>query len=202
MHDHRVGRRNIDSAFDDCGRQKHVIFPVVKGIHPVIKLTCRHLAMRNDIADLGNVILQKGFNLGNVLDPRHHKETLPAAIMFAQKRLAYGDGVEFGHIGADRQAIHRRRTDDRQIPHPGQRHLQGSGDRRGREGQNVDVGFQRFQPLFVGYAKSLFFIYNQKSKILKTHAFGQKCMGADHDVHRAVSQFVACLRHGLGRHKP
>ena len=132
VNDHRVGGRNIDARFHDGRGQKHIVFAVVKGIHPFIKFACRHLAMGDHNADLGHLIAQERLDLGQVFDPGNDKEGLAAAVMLAQQRLAQCDRVELGHIGADRKPVDRRCADHRQIAHPRQRHLQGARNGRGR----------------------------------------------------------------------
>src|SRR5690606_23418093 len=37
VHNHRIGRWNVETRFHNCGRQKHVIFAVVEGIHNVFE---------------------------------------------------------------------------------------------------------------------------------------------------------------------
>src|SRR3546814_14461072 len=52
--DQRVGARNIEARFDDRRRYQHVLFAVVKGAHPLLDLARRHLAVGDDIFDLGH----------------------------------------------------------------------------------------------------------------------------------------------------
>ena len=49
-----------------------------------------------------------------------------------------------------------------------------------------------FQPLLVVHAKALFLIHDQQAQILEGHTLGQKRMGADHDIDRAIGH--AALR--------
>ena len=81
-------RRDVEAGLDDGGREQHVVAAVVEGVHPVVELGRRHLAVRDDVADLGDVVLQELLGLGQVGDARHDEERLPAAIALAQQRLA------------------------------------------------------------------------------------------------------------------
>ncbi len=81
--------------------------------------------------------------------------------MLAQQRLANGQGIERRHIGADRQAIDRRRGDEGQIAHAGKRQLQGARDRRRRKREDVHIGFEAFQSFLMGDAEMLLFVDDQ-----------------------------------------
>ena len=119
MNDHRVGRGNIQPRFHDGRRQKHVKLAVIESVHLVVELPRRHLAMGHDDRNLGHLIGQPVLDLGQIADAWDNKERLPAAIVFAQKRLAERHRVELADIGADRQTVDRRRADDREIAHTG-----------------------------------------------------------------------------------
>ena len=84
MHDHRVGGRDIQTGFHNRRGQQDVIFPVVKGVHPVVELSGGHLPMGNKIGQLGQLLFQERFDFGQIGDAGHNIEGLPAAIMFAQ----------------------------------------------------------------------------------------------------------------------
>ena len=87
--------------------------------------------------------------------------------MFAQQSLADGDAVKFADIGADRQPVDRRRADDRQITHTGQRQLQRARNRRGRQGQHMHIAAQLLQALLVGDAEMLFLVDHEQAEVLK-----------------------------------
>src|SRR3546814_4024827 len=82
--DQRVGARNVEPAFDDRRRNQHVIFAVVEGAHPFLDLARRHLAVRDDIFDLGHASAEKFLDIGQIFYPRRDEEALPAAIMLAR----------------------------------------------------------------------------------------------------------------------
>ena len=136
---HCVRGRNIQSTFNNRRGKQHVILAVIEGVHALIQLPRRHLAMGHDVGNLGDMGLQEVLDLRQVLDARDDVKALPAPVAFAQKRLAQRDGVEFRNIGADRQPVDRGRADDRQVADPGQRQLQRARDRRRGQGQDVDL---------------------------------------------------------------
>src|SRR3546814_14882579 len=83
----RVGGWNVDSGFDDGGRNQHLIFPVVEGRHAVFHLGRRHLAMGDDVANLRHSLAQKLLDFRNVGDARGDEEALSATVMFPQQGL-------------------------------------------------------------------------------------------------------------------
>jgi hypothetical protein len=66
MDDQRVGGRHVEAGFDDGGRQKHIVFAVVEGIHDVFELACRHLAMGNRDLQFRHVRLEEGLDFRKV----------------------------------------------------------------------------------------------------------------------------------------
>src|SRR3546814_7206008 len=79
--DQRVGGWNVDSGFDDGGRNQHLIFPVVEGRHAVFHLGRRHLAMGDDVANLRHSLAPKLLDLRNVGVARGDEEALSDTVM-------------------------------------------------------------------------------------------------------------------------
>ena len=114
--------------------------------------------MRDGDARLGHVLVEIGLDLGEVLDARRDVERLPAAVSLAQQRLAHHDRIERRHEGAHREAVDRRRGDDREIAHAGERELQGARDRRRGQREHMHLGAQRLELLLVGDAEVLLLV--------------------------------------------
>ena len=201
MNNHRVRRRNIQPGFNNRRGKKDVILAIVKGVHPIIQLARCHLAVRNHIGQLRQLILKEILYLRQITDAGHDIKGLPAPIMFAQQRLAQGHRVEFAHVGADGQTVDRRRADDRQIAHPGQRQLQRARDRRCRQGQHMNIRAQRLEPFLVADPKMLFFVDDQKTEVLEADVLGQQRMCADDNIDSAARHAVAGQGSILGRYK-
>ena len=104
---------------------------------------------------------------------------LASAQRFAQDRLAHHQGVVFANEGLHRQTARRRRGDDRQVPHPAHRHVQRPRDRRGGEGQDIDIGAHCFDAFFVTNAKAVLFVDDQQPEIAQLHLALQQLVGAD-----------------------
>ena len=82
----------------------------------------------------GHLCRQEILKLVEILDARRHEEGLPATIFFAQQGFAQRDRVFLGNVGADSEAVDRRRRDDGEIANTGKRHLERAWNRRGRQG--------------------------------------------------------------------
>ena len=188
VHDQRVGGGDIEAGLDDRGREQDVVFAVVERRHDVLDHGRRHLAVRDRDLHLRHVLVEEILDAGEVLDPRHHVERLPAAIAFAQQRLADHQGIVRRHEGAHRQPIDRRRGDDREIAHAGQRQLQRARDRRRAQRQHMHLRPQLLQPLLVADAEMLLLVDDQQAEIPELDRLAEQRMGADDDVDIAVGQ--------------
>ncbi len=118
------------------------ILAVVERRHDVFEHRRRHLAVRDCDLHLRHVLVEEVLRAGQVLDARADIERLAAAVALAQQRLAHHQRIERRHEGAHREAIHRRRGDDREIAHAGERELQRARDRRRGQRQHVHLGAQ------------------------------------------------------------
>ena len=159
----------------------------------------RHLAVGDRDLHLRHVLVEEILDAGEVLDPRHHIERLPATVALAQQRLADHQRIVRRHEGAHREAIDRRRGDDREIADAGQRQLQSSRDRRGAQRQHMHLRPQLLQPLLVADAKMLLLVDDQKAKIPEFDRLAEQRVGADHDVDLAFGQALLDLHQFLGR---
>ena len=74
-----------------------------------------------------------------VRDARADIEALPAAIVLPHQGLAHDHGVERHHESADGEAVDGRRGDQAHLADAGKGELEGAGDRRGGEGQHMDI---------------------------------------------------------------
>ena len=83
MDDHGVGGGDVEAAFDDGGREQHVVLAVIEGAHHVFQLGRRHLAVADDELHLGHLFAQEPLQIRQVLDPRGDEIGLTAAIFLA-----------------------------------------------------------------------------------------------------------------------
>ena len=202
VHDQRVGGRDVEAGFDDRGREQHVVLAVVEGRHHVLEHGRRHLAVGDGDLHLGHGLVEERFGLGQILDARADVEALAAAIALAQQRLAHHDRIERRDEGAHRQPIDRRRGDDRQFAHAGQRQLQRARDRRRGQRQHVHLGAQLLQLLLVRDAEMLLLVDDDQAEVLELDRLAEQRMGADDDVDLAVGEALLDLGEFGGGDEP
>ena len=85
--------------------------------------------------------------------------------------------------GLNRQAVPRRRFDQRHVAQPHQRHVQRPRNRRGGERKRIDILAHFLQPLFVRHSEALFFVDDEQSQVRKFHVLRKQAMRANHNVY-------------------
>ena len=106
--------------------------------------------------------------------------------------------VVLQHIGLHGVAVLRRLLDDAHVPDARHGHVQRAGNGRGRERQHVHAVAQLLDLLLVGHAEALLLVDDQQAQILELHVLLQQPVGADDNVHLALSAaprrvFFCCL---------
>ena len=128
---------------------------------------------------------KSGCTLGNRLHAVMQIIDLPASAQLAADRIVQNRLVVLEHKGLNGVTVHRRFLNRRHIPDAGQGHVQGAGNRRGGQGQNVHALGQLLQPLLVRDAEALFLVHNQKAEILEQHVLLQKLVRSHNQIHAA-----------------
>src|SRR3569832_788201 len=82
----------------------------------------------------------------------------------------------------------RRRRDDGEIAHAGQRQVHGAWDRRRGEREDVHLAAQALEPFFLTHAETVFLVDDGEAEAFELYAFLQELVRADDDVHAAVGQ--------------
>ena len=150
----------------------------------------------------GTCACEELLDFRQVGDARHDIEALTAAIALAQQRLANDQRIEGRDERAHRHAVDRRRGDQRQLAHAGQRQLQSARYWRRRQRQHMHVGFQFLQPLLVLDAEMLLLVDDQQAEILERDRRPEQRMCADDDVDRALRDAFLGLRQLLCADQP
>ena len=192
--DDGVGGGNVDPGFDDGGAHQHIEALMMEVIHHPLQFALPHLTVTDGDPRLRHQLRQLVGGFLDVLNVIKQIVDLAAAQRFAQDRLAHHQGVIFANEGLHRQAARRRRGDDRQIAHPAHRHVQRPRDRRGGEGQDIDIGAHRFDTLFMPHAKPVLFVDDQQPEIAQLHLALQQLVGADQDIDFAFRGLLEDLR--------
>ena len=123
---------------------------------------------------LGNVV-EIGNTRGDVIG-------LAAAETLAPQRFLQNHRIEWRDVGPDRQAVHRRRRNQRQFANARQSQLQRARNRRRRKRQHVHVVAHLLQALFVRDAEVLLFIDDKQAEARELDRFAEQRMRADDDI--------------------
>ncbi len=193
VHDHGVGRRDVEAGLDDVGREQQIEAAVVEAGHHRLQVARRELTVSDTDLHFGHELGQALRKLAQILDARADDEDLPAPEVFAHDRLAHDHRVVGQDEGAHRQAVDRRRGDEAHLLHPRHRELQGARDRRRRQGQHVDVLAQLLQALLLLDAEVLLLVDDDQAQVAEAHRLRQERMGADDDVDLAGGKLRAGL---------
>ena len=113
---------------------------------------------------LGHELAEAAGDLVDVGDPVVHEEGLALAQQLAAQRLADGALVELADVGEDRLAVRRRGLDHREVPDPGEGHLEGPRDRARGEREHVDARREALDGLFVRDAESLLLVDDEQAE--------------------------------------
>ncbi|MNM82367.1 hypothetical protein D3C81_943950 [compost metagenome] len=199
LDDDGVGAGHVDTGFDDGRGHQHVEALVVEVAHHLFQLALAHLPVADADARLWHQFGKVG---GAFLDGFHivvQVVHLATAQQLAQQRLLDRALVLLHDEGAYRQAARRRRGDDRQVAHARHRHVQRTRDRRGGEGEDVDLAAQGLELFFLAHAKAVLFVDDGQAQVLEAYIVLQQLVGADEDVDLAFGQLGGGVGDFLGR---
>ena len=133
------------------------------------------------------------------------EEDLAAAVQLAVDGVPHQAVVVLRDAGLDRQPCLRRRLDDGQVADAHQAEVQGARNRRGRQGQHVDLLAERLDALLVRHAEALLLVDHQQSQVGEGDVLRQDPMRPDQHVDRAVGNarhdlLLLPLRHEAAEH--
>ena len=181
-----IGARHVDAAFNDGGAHQHAEAAVIEIHHELLEIPLAHLAMADAHARFRHQRLHLG---GDFLDGAHfvvHEVDLAAAPQLAQRRLAHRRRVPLDEEGLDGQTRGGRRSDERQVAQPAERHVERARDGGGGEGEHVHVGAQRLQALLVAHPEAMLLVDDEEPEVLEARVGVQQAMRGDDDVHLAL----------------
>ena len=119
------------------------------------------------------------------LDAVVDEEDLAAAVELAQDRVADEPGRRLGDARLDRQAVLRRRLDERQVADAGEGQVERPRDRRRRERQDVDLAAQLLEPLLGGHPEALLLVDDDQAQVAEPDVLAEQPVRADDEVDRA-----------------
>ena len=192
----RIGSEKTHTILDNSRGEENIEFHCLECMNTVLDLFWLHLAMRGDDA-------RRFFSLSSEFVPEHfyfmlhlfdtantvmEDEYLSSSFEFIAYRGINGrciprrdDGADrFPHIGSSRQ--HRNRLES------GECEIEAPRNRCRREHQDIDMGLEFLETLFMFHSEAVFFIDNEESESSKVDIIRKKSVSPDHDIDRAVSQ--------------
>ncbi len=184
--DQGVGVGDVQAGFDDGGAEQQVGLAMHEAEHDLLQFMLAHLAVPDGDLRLRHQLRQQFGPLADGLDPVVDEEDLPAPAQLAHDRLADQLFGEAGDKGLDRQTVHRRGVDDREVADPHHRHVEGARDRGGGQGHDIHHGPERLEALLVLDPEALLLVDDQQPQILEGHILLQQAVGADDDVDIAL----------------
>ena len=183
--DDRVDVRNVDPVLDDRRRDQDVVAVGNKVDHHPFERLLARLAVRHGEPSLRHETADQVGDRGDRLDAVVHQVDLAAARQLGPDGPRDQLAVEPDDVGLDRQAILRRRLDDRHVADAGKRHVQRAGDRRCRERQHVNPAAQLPDALLVRHAEPLLLVDDQQAEVAEPDILRQQPVRPHHEVHPA-----------------
>ena len=195
VNDQRICVGNIQTGFHDGRAHQHVKIVVPEINDDAFQLMFVELSMSDPNSRLGNKLLNVCCDRRNRIHAIVHVENLPIAQEFPANRranLRIGVGT---HKGKDGLSFFGRSLKDRHFTNTRNRHLQGSGNRRCRHRENIDIRAQSLERFLVFNAKTLFLINDDQTQVLESNGTAEQGVGTNHQVHSSRGQaFLNFLR--------
>ena len=202
LDDQGVGVGDIQTSFNDGGAHQHLNVPLCHGLHHIPQSILPHLSVGNRHGDSGNPFADGPGALVNGIGAVVQVIDLPPPLHLPADGIVQNGVVVLQHKGLHRIAVGGGFLQGGHIPDAGKRHVQGSGDGGGRQGQHIHTLGHLLQPLLVGNAEALFLVDDEKPKILEGYALLQQLVGTDDEIHIARTQVCQGLLLLLGSAEP
>ena len=193
LDDHRIGVRDVQSGLNDRGRYQDVNIPVDKVIHNVFQLALPHLSVGIGHRRVRQKTGKAPGHIRNVTDPVIDIVNLSAPGELPLDRLTDHLVAVFDHISLDGHPVLGRLLQHTHIPDPDQAHMERSGDRRGRQREDVHVFPEFLDLLFMCDAEPLLLVNDQEPQVFESHIFRKDPVGADHNIHQPLFQILRSL---------
>ena len=169
LDDDGVGAGYVDAGFDNGGAHQHVEAAVVEVAHHRFQLALAHLPVGDAHPGVGHQLADVLGGACHGVDVVVQVVNLTAAQQLAQDRFLDGGVVFLLHEGFHRQPLLRRRGDNGNIAHAAHRHVQGTRDRRGGEGEDVALGAHFLQALLVAHAEAVLLVDDDQPQVVEGH---------------------------------
>ena len=169
-------------GFDDGRAQQQVGALAGEVAHHALQFAFVHLAVADDDTRFRHQLFQLLAHVLDGVDLVVQEVHLAAALQFAQHGFADDPIGKFGNEGLDGQALLRRGGNDREVAQAFHRHGQGAGDRRGGQGQHVDLGAHGLQRFLLAHAETVLLVDDDEAKAVELDLLADQLVRADDDV--------------------
>ena len=133
-------------------------------MHHFFEFVALHLTVPHRDPSLRDNLLNHARHAIDGFDPVVEEEDLSPSGEFPKDRALHHFGFVLHDIGLDRQPILWRGVDQRHVAHTTHRHIQGSRDGSGGEGQNIHLAAELLEGFFVLDPEALFLVDNNQSR--------------------------------------
>ena len=191
--DDRVDVGDVDSVLDDRGRDQDIEFAGDEIQHDPFEFGFVHPAVSDGEARLRHHLAHRFRDVLDRCDPIVNEEDLPAPVQLAQDRLLQIVFLEINRARLDGMAVRRRRLDDAEIAHLGERHVKRARDRRRRQREDVDLGPHRFDPFLLLHAETLLLVDDQQPQVAELHVLGNEPVRADDEMNLSAEKIAQRL---------
>ena len=150
--------------------------------HRALERMLVHLSVTDDDPRLGHQALQQVADREDRFDAVVDEIHLSAARELVENGAPDDFLIELDDIGLNREAILRRRLDDRHVADADERHVQRARDGRRAHREHVDFLFQLLDLLLVRDAEPLLFVHDEQTEVSELDVLRQQPVRADDDV--------------------
>ena len=190
VNDHGIDIRDIQTGLNDGRRYQYIDLFADETQHDIFQFTLLHLSVRISHTCFRHQLRHHGRHILDVIYPVIDIVHLAAAVQLSLHGFAYHFFIKFADIGLDRLSVERRFFQKAHITYAYETHMQGTRDRRRRQGQYIHIAAQLLDLFLMRHTEALFLIDDEQSQIRIDHILGQEPVCADHDIHQAALQIL------------
>jgi len=188
-----VGIWYVKTCFYYCSCYKNINVPVNKIIHYFFKLSLTHLSVCEGNTGIRHKCLNFSCHFSYVLNPVVHVINLTASCKLPVYGIPCNFLIVFHNKSLYWHTFLRWFFHYAHISYSNKAHMKSSWNRSCCKSHYVNIIFQFFNLFLMFYAKSLLFINNQKSQILKFNIFWKHTMSSDNNVNITFIQIFYCF---------
>ena len=162
VNDDGVGVSHIEAVFHNAGGKQDIVFPLIEIQHHPFQMRFRHLSVSHLYPSLRHNIRKVLAHPFDGFDAVVNEINLSSPLDFPPNGFGNDPVIGLNDVSLNGKTLRRGRFDDAHIPGPHQRHVEGAGDRRGRQCQNIDAHGQLLDLFLLLHSEALFFVHDEE----------------------------------------